>query len=199
MKKYLLIKNNSVILTSSGPTDPQWQAETGMIEVYDEGNVGDAFVSGTVYPRPSTQHTFDVDNRQWVLPGTPAEHLQSAKQSAKNRIDIKAGDTRAKYITSVPGQAETYTAKYEDAKQFAAAGYPLDTTNYPWVKADSEAYGITPKQAADNIIMLRNAWTNIGTTVEKIRLAGKTQVELATTVEQINAAADAAVSQLELL
>lgn len=196
---YLLIKNNTVIATASLPTDPQYLATNGLQEMNAAGNVGDAVVAGTVYPKPSTSHVFDTNNREWKLLGTAGEQLQSAKNSAKNRIDIKAGNVRAKYITSVPGQAETYTAKYEDAKAYVAANYPVDTTNYPWVKADSEAYGITPRQAADNIITLRNAWTNIGTTVEKIRLAGKTAVEQATTTQAINTAAEQAISQLELI
>ena len=44
---------------------------------------------------------------------------------------------RARYITIAPGQDATYAAKYADAAAYAAAGYPADTSNYPWIEAEA--------------------------------------------------------------
>lgn len=193
---YLLVKNNIVVATASLPVSNEYLSESGTTQVEGNGTIGDAVFQGTVVVKPSPRHILDVANKTWL---PPTDWLATAKKSANNEIDIKAGQARSKYITSVPGQSETYTAKYEDAKAFVAAGYPLNTTDYPWVKADSEAYGITPEQSANNIIALRNAWTNIGATVEKIRLGGKTQVNAATTVAEINTIVSQTVATLELV
>lgn len=193
---YLLFKDNIIVVTASGPVSFDYLRQNGLQLVEGDGTIGDAVFSGNIVKKPSPLHVLDVINKTWIL---PANHLDTIKKNAKDTIDNKAGTIRGKYITTSPGQSETYAAKYEDAKAYAAAGYPANAESYPWVKADSEAYGTTPKKSADKIITLRDAWTNVGVAVEKARLTGKKQVEGATTEEQIQQIVKQTCDALELL
>ncbi|MGD9171156.1 MAG: hypothetical protein PVI97_13995 [Candidatus Thiodiazotropha sp.] len=123
--------------------------------------------------------------------------LADAVAAKKAEIDEAAGATRSKYITAVPGQAETYLRKSDDAKAYIAAGSPSDSTSYPWVKADAEAYGITPGEAAEAIMAQEAAWRLLGTGIEIIRLGCKKQLDQATTTAQVNRIATEAIQKLE--
>lgn len=125
--------------------------------------------------------------------------LDQIKDSGKARIDVAAGQARARYITSVPGQEMTYSEKAEQAADYAAAGYPADTTNYPFVAADATAYGITSQQAADQILAQRAAWVSIGAQIEQTRLSGKNSVNNATTSEDVQSIVDSTVAILAAL
>jgi hypothetical protein len=130
---------------------------------------------------------------------TPFATLAEAQAAAKVAIDNAAGATRARYITVVPGQSETYAQKAADAAAYQAAGYPADTTQYPWVSAESVATGSTPTIAADTIIAMRNAWVGLGAAIEKERIVGKRNIEAATTVAEVMRARDTALSTLRAM
>ena len=126
---------------------------------------------------------------------TVAEYITEAKRE----IDEAAGRTRAKYITTVQGQAETYQMKAADAEAYKAAGYPADTTNHPWVAAEAAAQGKTPQQATDFLLATRAQWVQLGTEIERVRLQGKIAVAAATTIHGVLAAKRAAIAALEAM
>lgn len=118
--------------------------------------------------------------------------LSAAIAEALAKVDTAAGAARARYITTSPGQAETYQAKYEDAQSFAAgAGGP-----HPWVAADAAAFGLTDTQAAQAIIDQRDTWVALGAQIEQIRLTAKQLIRAA---ETPRAAFDAAGAAAEIL
>ena len=80
-----------------------------------------------------------------------AARIATARRNARDSIDTAAGMARARYITIAPGQDATYAAKYADAAAYAAAGYPADTSNYPWIEAEASQTGLTPDAAAFRI------------------------------------------------
>ncbi len=93
---------------------------------------------------------------------------------AADEIDNAAGRARSRYLTTVPGQEATYTAKYAQAQAYIAAGYPADTAGYSWVAQESLRTGLTPTQAADRIKATGDAWANIiGPAIEGLRIGGK--------------------------
>lgn len=119
--------------------------------------------------------------REYVAPT-----LEEAKETGKRLIDSKAGNVRKKYITSTHGQEMTYLEKAKQAEDFINAGYPADTSPYPFIEADMTALSLTKEQAADGIIAQRDAWLVIGATVEQHRLAGKAQVDTAADLDAID-------------
>lgn len=136
----------------------------------------------------------------------PAPTLVQARTDANNAIDAQAGVTRAKYITTVPGQSETYLSKAADAAAYKAAGYPFASIpNYPWVQAEAVAInGATPtaaqaQAAADSILAAQAAWIAKGAQIEQARRTGGTAVSAATTVAAVQAAQAAAITALQAL
>ena len=72
--------------------------------------------------------------REYVAPT-----LEEAKVIGKRLIDSHAGNTRKKYITSTHGQEMTYSEKVKQAEAFITAGYPADTSPYPFIESDMTA------------------------------------------------------------
>lgn len=137
---------------------------------------------------------------------TTAQLLAQAQQIAYIAIDAQAGITRSKYITTVPGQSETYMSKASDAAAYKAAGYPFASlASYPWVQAEAVAInGATPtaaqvKAAADSILAAQAAWLALGTSIEQARRAGSVAVAAASTVAAVQAAQAAAVATLQAM
>jgi hypothetical protein len=135
----------------------------------------------------------------------PAPTLTQARGDACTAIDAQAGATRAKYITTAPGQPETYQAKAADANAYKAAGYPsASIANYPWVQAEAISINGAPtaaqiQAAADGIIATATAWIAKGAAIEQQRRAGKIAVGNAATVAAVQSAAAAAIAALQAL
>ena len=125
--------------------------------------------------------------------------LNELRESAFNAIDVEAGNTRARYITNVPGQAETYVLKAQQAQQFKDAGYPASTVAFPLLESEIDATGHTPTVAANNIISKRDDWMTLAKLVETERRKGKLQVESANDVQSIEAAKIYALATLRAI
>lgn len=97
----------------------------------------------------------------------PDNYLDIVKSESAINIDNLAGQTRLKYITDVPGQEATYTAKLADAT------------------------GSTPAQVADLIIATSNQWAIIGAHIEGARQAAKQAIAGAENVVAIRTAVQA--------
>ena len=133
----------------------------------------------------------------------PPITLDTAQTAALSAIDAAAGAARARYITTVAGQAETYLRKEDQARAYKLAGYPsTSTVAYPLVLAEAQAiYGSTPtstqiKAAADGIISQADDWMAKAMEIERVRRVGKIAVSSATSVAAVNAAQDASVAGL---
>jgi hypothetical protein len=105
----------------------------------------------------------------------PFKSIEEAREWARNQIDEAAGAARARYITVTPGQDATYQAKYADAQAFVRAGYPdADISQYPWVKAEADATGLSFALAADSIKAVGDPWNLVvGPAIESLRIGGK--------------------------
>lgn len=121
--------------------------------------------------------------------------LHSAKGSALSVIDEEAGRARLRYITSVPGQAETYTRKEQQAREWSASGFVGDAP--PFIAAEAEALGRTHQSVAEEVIALADQWANVtGPVIEACRRKWKVAIEAATTIEGVTAARDAGMAEL---
>lgn len=168
-------------------------------------------INGNYYEGDKAElHDVEVPQRpsqfsKWVG-GAWVDDLASAKSKAYDAIDSQAGTTRAKYITTVAGQSETYMSKATDAAAYKAASYPFaNIANYPWVQAEAIALnGATPtaaqtQAAADGILAAQAAWITLGAKIEQARRAGAVAVAAAGTVAAVQSAQAAAVASLGAL
>jgi hypothetical protein len=134
----------------------------------------------------------------------PPPTLQQARTEAGLKIDGEAGAARARYITTVPGQSETYMSKAADAAAYKAAAYPFASlASYVWVQAEAVAInGASPtsaqvKAAADSILAAQAGWVALGANIEQARRAGAVAVAAASTVAAVQAAQAAAIATLQ--
>jgi hypothetical protein len=137
------------------------------------------------------------DGAAWIFP--QGETWQEAKTRALQAIDNEAGQTRLKYITSVPGQAETYQRKEQQAREWQASGFVGAPP--PFIDAEAIALEMDPQAIALNIITLADYWSNIkGPEIEATRRKWKVAIEAAgQDVIAINAALASGIEALGAL
>jgi len=117
----------------------------------------------------------------------PFKSIDEAREWARNQIDTSAGDARSRYLTITPGQDATYQAKYADAQAFMRAGYPDEAIDqYPWVKAEARATGVSYRTAADGIKAVGDPWNMvIGPKIENLRIGGKKALDALTKISDV--------------
>lgn len=105
------------------------------------------------------------------------------------KIDELAGIVRSKYITTTPGQGETYLLKLMEAKimtdhAFVYNNLPLE---FPLLHNEMLVYGKTLEETVQDIITVKMNWSYLAAAIEKIRLLSKNQVLLANTKGECDA------------
>ena len=162
------------------------------------------YVQGGQYikrPRqPSADHEWDVQAKAWAF-RQEAKDTRLAKLAfdALDQIDQAAGTVRLRYITSVPGQAETYQRKEQQAREWKAAGYA--GTPPVFIAAEAAALGQDPVDVADYIIETADQWGSFkGPQIEAMRRKWKVAIEQAGTDEvAIRLARDSGLVELMAL
>ncbi|WP_374245332.1 hypothetical protein [Zoogloea sp.] len=184
----LVPEGMSVWRYDAAPPDPQrWRVEAGELVEYQP-------------PRPADTElvvwSWDAEAWRWASSPTP----KAVRAAAAEQIDVAAGRARARYITSVPGQDATYTAKYAEAQAYAAAGYPDCVAGFPYIAGESRPEANrSAREAADRIIAVGDQWNLvIGPQIEATRVNGKDRVsrlnrpaEVVAAMEEVVAALDA--------
>lgn len=136
-----------------------------------------------------------IEPQRAVNPILDAKDLNDAIVIAHAQIDATAGQVRARFITTVPGQEATYMLKREQATQFKAAGY--QGTPPSFIAAEVAATGKTAKDVADAIIFMANIWENdLGPRIEAFRIAGKEAASASQTKQGVNSATDDCITKL---
>lgn len=125
--------------------------------------------------------------------------LTEFKTLAKLQIDRDAEYARSLYITLGSGMAQVYDEKLEEASDFIAAGYPLETRGYPYIEAEMEALDKKAKQVADDIVNAKSNWQQASVQIEKIRLKGKRAIDRATSFKKVRAERDSTLEALALI
>ncbi len=131
-----------------------------------------------------------------LLLWNPVRTLSIHQAEAKETIDETAEVARTRYITSGSGQAIVYQEKAKDAEKYKENGYPSGMLTYPWVKAESDAMGVTPTVAANTILNQRDAWVVKGVEIEKLRRYWKLEVDNAIDEDGVEVVKDQALTQL---
>ncbi len=127
-------------------------------------------------------------------PPPPSPPLEEARALALLEVDQAAGAARARYITTAPGQEAVYMLKLEQARAYQAAGYAGAVPEL--IQAEADALGVTAQEAADLILATAAAWTAKAAQIERIRRGRKAEIEAAADVAAIEAARQAAITEL---
>ena len=176
----------------------KYELSTGRIAgsyVYapNENGFGVIEVDDSFDPNPWTHIVQDGE----IVP-TPenTEALHLFKATALSSVDNIAGYSRLRYITSVPGQSETYTLKERQAREWTAASYAGDPPSF--IAAEAAATNVTPQALCQLVIELADFWSNIkGPQIEATRRKWKVAIEAASDPSLIQGLVDAARAELD--
>lgn len=150
-------------------------------------------------------YTIDTINNAITCPSATQDDLEMAihivalGNQYKSEIDNFAGELRSKYISTIPGQAEVYQEKYDQAVDHAANAYPADLTDYPLIQAEVDATSLTAQQATDAILAARTNWLTSMAAIETERRKGKVNIDAATDLASIESAFNVALAALQAL
>lgn len=134
-----------------------------------------------------------------VFPPPPS--LTDVKAAAAAQVDLAAGTTRSKYITTAPGQEAAYTEKARQCEAYKADGYPAtpDPISHAYVVAEANAKGCSYQAACDAILAERDQWAVLGAKIEESRRKAKIAISSATTAEAVEAALQTGLAELAAL
>lgn len=127
----------------------------------------------------------------------PAFTLAEIQAQGCSNIDSAAQAVYNGIGSSSPGMLAEYQQANADAQAYKAAGYTgaIPATIECWVTAS----GMTPQAATDNIIETAGAWIGCLNAIRAARLLGKAAVKKATSITDAQAAATAAISQIQAI
>jgi len=114
--------------------------------------------------------------------------------TARNYIDMAAGEARDRYISSGVGQESTYLLKAQHANAYKAAGYTGDVPLF--IQSEISATGETPQEATDSILLQEAQWIYLASQIETIRRTGKVGLDSLTDPVDIDNHCDSVVSML---
>jgi len=102
--------------------------------------------------------------------------LSDDKVDAVQEINNVVAIVRKKLITQLEGQKEIYREKADEATDYVASGHPEDLSNFPFIRAEAQSRGITPKEASGLILEARGVWVSKSSLIEEYRVFGKINV-----------------------
>lgn len=145
-------------------------------------------------PSPTEAHRFNYVSKQWEDP----RGLDEIKLIGLAIVDELAGTARLRYITSVPGQAETYQKKEQQAREWAASSFTGEPPSF--IAAEANALGQNPQELAAEVIGLADYWSNVkGPQIEASRRKWKVAIEAAIDLSLIPGLIESARSELGAL
>lgn len=163
-------------------TEQAFQACISGMESFPEGFL--YFANGQVFvrdERPSYGDTWDWQALSWIHNEQRAsEIVATARSDALQGVDDAAGKARLRYITSIPGQSETYQRKEQQARAWAAAEFAGQAPSF--IAAEAEALNISAESVAIEVMQLADYWANVkGPQIEATRRKWKVAIEAAGT------------------
>ncbi|BAV65755.1 hypothetical protein [Sphingobium cloacae] len=114
----------------------------------------------------------------WAIVERSADELAAHQADLLAGIDREAGEFRQRFITAVPGQAQTYDAKAREAAAWVAAIDPR-TEDFPFLSAEASACGMAMADVAAIIAATTAQWTTLAARIEGARMGAKRAVQAA--------------------
>lgn len=144
--------------------------------------------------RPNTPARWSNDLMEWV----DVTDINASRSVALESVDTMAGQARLRYITSVPGQAETYAKKEQQARDWAAESFAGDAPSF--IAAEAQALNVSAQSVALEVIGLAEYWSNIkGPQIEATRRKWKVAIGSAQDVATVDSLVEQARAELEAL
>lgn len=146
-------------------------------------------------------HVWSIQEKDWI-DVRPADmkvsHRSSEVRAALDAVDSAAGSARMRYITSVPGQAETYSKKEQQARAWIASGFEGEAPSF--IAAEAAALDVRPEVLAAEVVAVANLWENDkGPAIEAARRKWKVLISGAGNDADLNAMVASARAELDAL
>lgn len=137
-----------------------------------------------------------IGNKTYAPPTPPEPTLAEAKAQAE--ADIDAAATRARYRYISPNKDATYLNKSNELDRWIAAGRPAEPApgTFPYIELEARETNASIAATGAIIEAARDAWLQLDPLIEGIARGGKVEALAATTVGDAQAAAAAAVNNL---
>lgn len=163
--------------------------------------VGDWIQVTHLRPLPQPGWKYYRDNGSFRPQAEQHILLETARIEARSEIDKAAGNARARYITTIPGQQEVYREKFDEAIDYLTnnddSKYPDE--DYPLLLVETAIRGIDMRSFAEEIINLKKQWVKKMASIEDLRLSGKYGVESCETLTEINRLKSTYIHKLNLV
>lgn len=116
-----------------------------------------------------------------------AEEIAKARHKALTEIDRSAEETRGYFITLGSGQAMVYQQKRDEA-EMVVADPEISSSLVPHIAQEAVLNQISLFDQAVVVLTMAQMWQTVSAVIETRRLAAKADVNLATKLDQIEAA-----------
>ena len=136
-------------------------------------------------PRPAIGWVYA--DGEFAPPPAFSRDAALVRRDAINRVNQRAGESRARYLTDVPGQEITYMLKAaEDARYLVAAesGTP-DALAYPMLNAEAVASQATMTDTVTLVATTAAQWKQLAAYIEGLRRGAIVAIERATTEDTV--------------
>lgn len=144
--------------------------------------------------RPNTPARWSNDLMEWV----DVTDINASRGVALESVDTMAGQARLRYITSVPGQAETYAKKEQQARAWAAESFAGEAPSF--IAAEAQALNVSGQSVALEVIGLAEYWSNIkGPQIEATRRKWKVAIGSAQDVATVDSLVEQARAELDAI
>jgi hypothetical protein len=159
-------------------------------------NMGIWIEISNAHPQPTVGWLYNPVTGLFGPPTNDRILLQQSHIEGKREIDQAAGQARLKFITDIPGQAEIYREKYEQAVDFLSSTNQVDYANFPLLRVEANILNLPMKNIAEIIIKKRMNWITKISAIEFIRLNGKQRIDVCTTAKEVQKVVGSIVHQL---
>lgn len=148
--------------------------------------IGTAVDITNLDPRPGIGWTYTngVFSAPAVVVPTPEADLPTVKARAIDAVNTRAGNSRLKFMTSIPGQESTYQFKQQEMERYYAATDP-QPADYPFLAAEAAATGQNLAELAALVKATWEQWQPLAVHIEATRRGAIVAIENAETVEEV--------------
>jgi hypothetical protein len=110
------------------------------------------------------------------------------KRDAIATVNRLAGESRARYMVSGPGQETTYLLKGDELDALAIEQGTPDPANYPMLASEAQATGMAFEDVVALVATTREQWKQLAAYVEALRRGAIVRIEAATTEQAVRLA-----------
>ena len=122
--------------------------------------------------------------------------LRRFRSFAVREIDVLRGETRAKFITVIPGQEAMYISKRNEALGLILEGETADPLEFPLLASEVGTTASTIYEVAQIVLNLNWEWKQLAKIIEQASLQAKNNIAAAQSVDEIKTIVEDLTNQL---